>query len=252
MRIAVLGLGEAGMAFATDLVASGADVRAFDPRVQAPTGVAARTSDADAVRDADVVLSVVTAHESIGAVDAALDSLRPQTIWADLNTSSPGMKQEIARRIDGRCRVLDVAIMAPVPGRGLATPWDAAGPDSQEFADSFNPLGAKVSVIDGPVGTAASRKLLRSVFFKGLSAAVVEALEGARAAGQEDWLRANVAGELAGFDEHTIDRLVQGSILHAVRRADEMDAAAQQLIELGVQPRVASAARDQLQALSTE
>ena len=36
-----------------------------------------------------------------------------------------------------------------------------------------------VEVIDGPIGAAATRKLLRSVFYKGLAAAVVEALAAA-------------------------------------------------------------------------
>ena len=36
--IAVLGLGEAGAAFAVDLVVAGAVVRGYDPAVTAPTG----------------------------------------------------------------------------------------------------------------------------------------------------------------------------------------------------------------------
>jgi 3-hydroxyisobutyrate dehydrogenase-like beta-hydroxyacid dehydrogenase len=96
------------------------------------------------------------------------------------------------------------------------------------------------------VGEAISRKLLRSVFYKGLAAAVVEALAAAEKAGCADWLADNISAELAGFDEHTIDRLVQGTHTHARRRADEMTAAAEQLTELGVPPRVAGAARDLL------
>ncbi len=99
---------------------------------------------------------------------------------------------------------------------------------------------------DGPAGEAISRKLLRSVFYKGLAAAVVEALAAADAAGCEPWLRANISAELAGFDEHTIDRLTEGTRRHARRRADEMSAASDQLRELGVPPRIAAAARDLL------
>ena len=63
----------------------------------------------------------------------------------------------------------------------------------------------------GTAGAAISRKLLRSVFYKGLAAAVVEALAAAEAAGCADWLRDNISAELAGFDEQTIDRLVDGT-----------------------------------------
>jgi hypothetical protein len=58
-----------------------------------------------------------------------------------------------------------------------------------------------------------------------------------------------VSAELAGFDGHTIDRLVEGTHRHARRRADEMAAAAEQLRELGVEPRTATAAHDLLAAL---
>jgi 3-hydroxyisobutyrate dehydrogenase-like beta-hydroxyacid dehydrogenase len=110
-------------------------------------------------------------------------------------------------------------------------------------------LGAAVTVQPGPAGEAISRKLLRSVFYKGLAAAVVEAMAAAEAAGCPDWLRDNIGTELAGFDERTIDRLIDGTHRHARRRADEMTAAAEQLAELGVTPRVAAAARDLLISL---
>ena len=57
---------------------------------------------------------------------------------------------------------------------------------------------------------------------------------------------ANIAAELAGFDERTVDRLVDGTHTHARRRADEMAAATEQLQELGVPARIAAAARDLL------
>jgi hypothetical protein len=84
------------------------------------------------------------------------------------------------------------------------------------------------------------------VFYKGLAAAVVEALTAARAAGCEDWLAANISAELTAFDEQTIVRLVDGTRRHARRRADEMTAATDQEVELGVPSRVAAAARDLL------
>ena len=119
--------------------------------------------------------------------------------------------------------------MSPVPGKGLRTPMLVSGEAADRYAELLAGLGADVAVQPGPVGTAISRKLLRSVFYKGLAAAVVEALRGAEAAGCADWLRGNIAAELAGFDERTVDRLVDGTHTHARRRADEMAAATEQL-----------------------
>jgi 3-hydroxyisobutyrate dehydrogenase-like beta-hydroxyacid dehydrogenase len=247
VRIAVLGLGEAGSEFSRDLVAAGADVRGYDPKPITVDGVQRRGSEAEAVADADLVLSLNSSHDAGTALENALPALRPGTIWADLNTASPGLKVALAERAAERdVPVVDVALMSPVPGKGLRTPMLASGEAADRYVELLAGLGADVAVQDGPVGTAISRKLLRSVFYKGLAAAVVEALRGAEAAGCGDWLRGNIAAELAGFDERTIDRLVEGTHTHARRRADEMAAATEQLDELGVPSRIAAAARDLL------
>jgi 3-hydroxyisobutyrate dehydrogenase-like beta-hydroxyacid dehydrogenase len=247
VRIALLGLGEAGSEIATDLVAAGADVRGYDPAVAAPAGVATRVDEADAVRDADVVLSVNSAHDAVPALRNALPGLRPGTVWADLNTAAPPVKQQLADLLEGRdVPVVDVALMSPVPGRGLGTPMLVSGDGAARYAEILGRLGASVTVQPGDPGAAISRKLLRSVFYKGLAAAVVEALAAAEAAGCADWLRGNISAELTAFDDRTIDRLVDGSHRHARRRVDEMAAAVAQLDALGVPARVAAAARDQL------
>jgi 3-hydroxyisobutyrate dehydrogenase-like beta-hydroxyacid dehydrogenase len=247
LRIALLGLGEAGSEIARDLVAAGADVRGYDPRPFSVEGVQPRGSEAEAVADADVVLSVNSSHDAMTALENALPALAAGTLWADLNTASPGLKKALADRAAERdVPVVDVALMSPVPGKGLRTPMLVSGETADRYAELFAGLGADVAVQPGPVGTAISRKLLRSVFYKGLAAAVVEALRGAEAAGCADWLRGNIAAELAGFDERTLDRLVDGTHTHARRRADEMDAATEQLRELGVPARISAAARDLL------
>ena len=245
--IAVLGLGEAGSEIARDLVAAGADVRGYDPLGITVDGVTTRGSEAEAVADADLVLSVNSSHDAMTALENALPGLRTGTLWADLNTASPGLKVALAERVQEHdVAVVDVALMSPVPGKGLRTPMLVAGEAADRYAELLGALGADVTVEPGPAGTAISRKLLRSVFYKGLAAAVVEALRAAEAAGCAEWLRGNIAAELAGFDERTIDRLVEGTHTHARRRADEMTAATEQLEELGVPARVAPAARDLL------
>ncbi|NMO91723.1 DUF1932 domain-containing protein [Actinomycetospora sp. TBRC 11914] len=249
LRVALLGLGEAGSDIAADLVAAGADVRGYDPKVTPAGGITARADEADAVRDAELVLSVNSSHDALTALTNALPGLAPGTIWADLNTASPGVKAELVTTAAGAADVVDVALMSPVPGKGLRTPMLVSGEAAEGYAAMLRPLGAEVTVQPGPAGTAISRKLLRSVFYKGLAAAVVEALEGAKAAGCESWLAEDIASELAGFTEDSLDRLVDGTHRHARRRTDEMAAAAEQLRELEVEPRVATAAHDLLAAI---
>ena len=116
-------------------------------------------------------------------------------------------------------------------------------PGAARYAALLGPLGASIEVLDGPPGLAASKKLLRSVFYKGMAASIVEALEAARAAGDEPWLREHIAAELTAADAATVDRITDGTRRHAVRRAAEMAAAAEMLTELGVPPLMAAASR---------
>jgi len=251
--IAVLGLGEAGSLIARDLAGAGATVRGYDPAVSAPSGITDTGGEAEAADGADLVLSVNSSKAAVGALQAGLRGMRPGAAWADLNTASPGVKAELAEI--GRARgidVTDIAMMAPVPGKGLKVPMLASGDRAGEVAERLGAFGARVEVLDGPAGLAATRKLLRSVFYKGMSTSIVEALEAARAAGYEDWLREHIADELTKLDSETVDRVVTGTRQHAVRRGAEMEAAAQMLTELGVPPLMADASRAVHERLAAE
>jgi 3-hydroxyisobutyrate dehydrogenase-like beta-hydroxyacid dehydrogenase len=250
--IAVLGFGEAGSLIARDLVAAGAAVRGFDPRVPPPDGVAGAGSDAAAVIGAGLVLSLNSAADAVAALTASLDALAPGAVWADLNTASPAVKRRLADIGAGRgVPVADIAMMAPVPGRGLRVPMLASG-DAEFAVAVLRRYGADIEVLDGPPGLAATRKLLRSVFYKGMSASIVEALEAAEAAGLGDWLRPHIAEELAAADASTVDRVVTGTRRHAVRRGHEMAAAAEMLTDLGVKPIMADASRALHERLAAE
>jgi 3-hydroxyisobutyrate dehydrogenase-like beta-hydroxyacid dehydrogenase len=251
--IAVLGFGEAGSLLARDLVAAGATVRGFDPKVPAPAGVTGTDGDATAVADASLVLSVNSASDSVAALEASLGALRPGVVWADLNTAAPGVKQRLAV-IGGQrgIAVTDVAMMAPVPGRGLRVPMLASGDGAATAAQTLRGYGADVEVLVGPAGLAATRKLLRSVFYKGMSASIVEALDAADAADLKDWLTGHIAEELASLDAAALTRIVTGTRQHAVRRGHEMAAAAEMLTDSGVTPIMATASQHLHERLAAE
>ncbi len=90
-------------------------------------------------------------------------------------------------------------------------------------------------------------KLVRSVFMKGLAAAVVESMQAAEALGRREWLAEEIE-KMVG--RPYLERALEGSRRHAVRRIDEMDAARDLLLELGVEPHVASASAAQLADLA--
>jgi 3-hydroxyisobutyrate dehydrogenase-like beta-hydroxyacid dehydrogenase len=247
--VAVLGLGEAGSRIAADLAAAGAEVRGYDPGAAAePPGVV-RTRDAGAaVAGCDVVLSLNSQAAARGAAAGARTSLRPGSVYADLNTAAPALKRELAALL-GEAVFADVALLGSVPARGLRTPALASGGGARSFADALTPLGMPVEIVSEHAGDAAARKLLRSVFTKGLAASAIESLDAASAAGQLEWLESDISGVI-GAD--LLRRLVDGSRRHAVRRVDEMEAAAELLVELGVDPQVARASAAVLARLAAE
>jgi len=251
--IAVLGFGEAGSLLARDLVAAGATVRGYDPKVPAPAGVTAAGSDAEAVAGANLVLSVNSAGDAVAALEASLAALGPGAAWADLNTAAPAVKQRLAAIGEARgIPVTDIAMMAPVPGTGLRVPMLASGSSAEAVAKTLRAYGADIDVVAGPAGLAATRKLLRSVYYKGMSTSIVEALEAARAAGLEDWLTEHIAEDLASHDAATLARIVTGTRQHAVRRGHEMAAAAEMLTDLGVAPIMATASQHLHERLAAE
>ncbi|HEX6418488.1 MAG TPA: DUF1932 domain-containing protein, partial [Acidimicrobiales bacterium] len=149
-------------------------------------------------------------------------------------------------------RFVDVALMSTVPGTGLRTPALASGPGARAFVAALAPLGMPVTHVGDEAGQAATRKLLRSVVMKGLAGVVIEAMRAAQAAGlvEETW--ANVAGQLAAADEALVRRLVTGTARHARRRVHEMEAAAQLLADLGVEPTMTRATAAQLRAAAAD
>ncbi len=250
--IAVIGLGEAGSAIAADLVAAGAGVRAFDPVAQAPAaGVQVARDEADAVRGADVVLSVNSAAVAVEVAEAVAGALAADAVFADLNTAAPAVKQAAAQALArSGAAFADVALLRPVPGRGIQTPALASGPGAERFAAVLGELGMPVTTVGLDVGAASARKLARSIFAKGLAAAIGEALEAAERLGCRDWLYADLERTLVAADGALLERLIEGSHRHAGRRADEMEAAVALLEELAIEPRIAGAAAAWLRSLA--
>jgi 3-hydroxyisobutyrate dehydrogenase-like beta-hydroxyacid dehydrogenase len=254
LTVALLGLGEAGSVIARELVAAGASVRGFDPAGGADVAGVQRAADARAAVDgSDVVLSVTAASAALDAARAAAGVLRDGQLYADLNASGAALKRAVAEVIAPTGALFaDVAVMGVVPRDGLRTPALASGPGANAFAAHLGPLGMAVEVLSDEPGAAAARKLLRSVFMKGLAAACLESLRAARAAGCEDWMREEIEGVLAGADAALLERLVTGSARHATRRIGEVADARELLAELGVEPRVTVAAGGWLAQLESE
>ena len=251
LEVAVLGLGEAGGTIASGLAAAGCTVRGWDPvSTRQAAGVERTETPTAAVVDADLVLSLTTAAHAVDAAASVASTLTDSQVYADLNTAAPTLKREVAAVIEPTgARFADVALLGPVPTRGVGTPALASGGGAERFADLVHPFGMPVEVVGSEPGDAAGLKLIRSVFMKGLAAAVLESVEGARRRDVDGWIRGEIADVIG---EPLLERLLEGSWTHAERRVDEMEAATAYLEELGVEPRVSRAAAGWLSQLADE
>src|SRR5262245_19764153 len=107
-RVSFVGFGEAGQAMAAGLREDGIEqIAAWDILFPATEGVKLKTagekigvrlaiSAADAVRNADVIISAVTAASSLEAAQSVAPHLSGNPFYLDVNSVSPGRKQATA------------------------------------------------------------------------------------------------------------------------------------------------------------
>lgn len=235
MRVAVVGLGEAGSIYSADLAARGTSVTGADPRVSTPPpGVVLAPDIATCVAHADLVLSLVGAKDATSVLADALPAMDPSAVFADLNTAAPEHKRRLATMAAERgIRFVDVAILAPVPRARIDTPLLLSGAGAQHLLPMLTGWGIPAHAVGPEAGIAAGHKLLRSVFMKGLAALVLESTTAAEQFGARDWVRDQIASELGDSGDAIVRHLLEGTERHAVRREAEMRDAQSFLQSLG-------------------
>lgn len=251
MKIAILGLGEAGSHFANDLVKLGVEVVGYDPLPKRwlDPRVRVAVSNVEAVNGADLVLSVNLSAVAETVAVAVLPVLQRGQLYAEMNTASPATKQAVARIIEPTgALAVDVAIMAPVPPKGIQTPLVVSGPGAAGFAERLVPLGLDIQVLSEVVGEAATRKLLRSIVYKGVAAIIGEAVAAGRSFGLEPYIREQIRTVIGGNDA-LIDRFLEGSKTHALRRSHELEAVVAMLDAQEIEPVMSRATLTSLEKL---
>jgi 3-hydroxyisobutyrate dehydrogenase-like beta-hydroxyacid dehydrogenase len=247
--IAFIGFGEAGEAIAAGLREAGVGtMAAWDilfphssggrlKEAAAAAGVRCASSAADAVRGADVVISAVTAASSVDAAQSVKAHLAGAPYFLDINSVSPGRKQETAKLLGAAGRYVDVAVLAPIHPARHRTPMLLAGPHAEAIAPALTALGMRISVAGPETGAAAAIKMVRSVMIKGIEALTLECFLAASRAGVIDEVAASMKNNYPGLDwakvvPYNLERMAN----HGERRAAEMEEVADTLRELGVEP----------------
>ncbi|WP_298283600.1 NAD(P)-dependent oxidoreductase [Acidocella sp.] len=258
--ICLLGFGEVGQIFATDWGTgfSAWDVKFADPgsapaKALAGFGLSAPASAHEAVRDARLVVSAVTAAEDEAAARAVAGGLAAGAYFLDVNSASPGQKRRAAEVIEAAGgRYVEGVIMSPIGHKRLASPLLLGGPHAAEFEAVARAAGfGGARVYAAEIGLASATKLCRSVMIKGIEALLTESLLTARHYGVEAEVLGSLGDFFPGQDwEKLAYYMIGRGLQHGARRAEEMREAAETVAEAGLVPlmSVAIAARQDLSA----
>lgn len=248
-HIGLIGFGEVGKTFGTEMVAHGGRVLAYDVAATDPDqGEAVRAravasgvqlAPLEAVAgEAEIVLSLVTTQVAEAAARQCAPLLGENTIYVDLNSTSPAVKLAVQRIIEGveRCFV-EGAILGAVGATGAKTRTLLAGDCMQQVADELNRLGLAFEPYSEKVGSASAFKMLRSVFSKGFEAILLEMLiAGERAGIAEDlWRDVTVFMDAKPFEAIAANWITSHAVAHE-RRYHEMRQVGETLLEMEVDP----------------
>ncbi len=260
-HIGMIGYGEVGKIFSAGLKDGVSGVSAWDLKFEAPAtreaqlahaaqaGVAACTSMAQLCAGADLVISAVTASNTLAVAQAAAPHIRRGAVFLDLNSASPGTKQQAAQLIDAAgAHYVEAGVMTSVPPYGIRVPMLLAGARAAELAAVLKDWGLDAKAVSEQLGVASAIKMCRSVMIKGLEALVIESYATARAYGVEGHVLPTLAETFPSIDwekqgAYFFSRVVQ----HGQRRAEEMRESANTVREAGFEPFMAQAIADKQQ-----
>jgi 3-hydroxyisobutyrate dehydrogenase-like beta-hydroxyacid dehydrogenase len=260
-RIGLVGYGEVGKIFASGLKPQVAQVAAWDLKFADPAtadveqgharqhGVRACNSMQELCEASDLVISAVTASNTLAVAQEAAPFMRAGMLFLDLNSASPGTKQQAAAAIDARgASYVEAGVMTSVPPYGIRVPMLLGGAAAAELAALLKPWGLDAKAVSDKLGVASAIKMCRSVMIKGLEALVIESYSTARAYGVEDYVLPTLQETFPGIDwaqqgAYFFSRVVQ----HGKRRAEEMREAANTVREAGFEPLMTASIADKQQ-----
>ena len=190
MRVAVLGTGIMGSAMARNLISAGLRTTVWDrsPAATVPlseAGALTAGSPADAVRDAQVVITMLPTAEVVTSVifdGGVAGAFAPGAVWAQMGTIGPAATTTTGGRL-GQLRPDVTFVDAPVSGsKGPAETGEllilASGPPEAApvLHPAFSALGRK-TVWLGQAGQGSRMKLVVNAYMSILIKGVAEAQE---------------------------------------------------------------------------
>ena len=243
-HLGLIGYGEVGRIFAAGLGANFASVRVWDIDLRNPAPqVQACASMQELAQSCDLLISAVTAANTLAVAQEAAPHLRPGAVFLDLNSASPGTKQLASNVVEAAgAHYVEAGVMTSVPPHGIKVPILLGGPQAQALSLRCNAMGMDTTAVAPTIGVASAIKMCRSVMIKGLEALVIESYTTARAYGVEAHVLPTLAETFPSIDwEKTGSYFFSRVAQHGKRRAEEMRECANTVREAGFAPTMAQA-----------
>lgn len=205
---------------------------------------------AEAVKEADIVFSAVQGGYAVTAGKSVRDHMKKGALYIDLTTASPKHKLELETYFAEKgVGFVDSAMLGPLPIFKHKVPMLLSGAKSKEAEPIMRAMHMDVTPVPGEAGSASKIKLVRSVFMKGLQALLVETFLFAHKAGVEPIVLDSISGTMSASSfADTVKRLVCADLIHAERRAHEVEESIAVMQDMGISPLVATAVVERLKA----
>lgn len=199
----------------------------------------------------DVIFVMVPGAAAISCAEETAPYLDESKMYVDLCTGSPhDMKIVEEIIVKTGARFADGAMMDTVPKYLHKVPTTLCGKDVDEAEKIMTSLGMIITNMGTEPGKADAVKLLRSMYTKAHLACVFEMLEAAEHYGVAEFVMDGLAKTM---DNKTfvegMDSRCAGGVIHAGRRAHELDSAAEMLEEDGLPAYVSRAGAQKLREI---
>ena len=191
-KVAVLGTGKMGGAIARRLKTGGFDVSVWDrTKSKAEALQVGRLADspADAARDADVVISMVTGPQALRDVyqgPTGVFAAGAKGTIVDMSTVGPAAAQELADAAELKgAKLVEAPVIGSVPAVNSGTLVILAGAALVEDLEAVRPVLQQLGEVHyvGDIGSAATLKLVANSFLGIVSAGAAELMAAGTAQG---------------------------------------------------------------------
>ena len=265
-RIGFIGFGEVAYHFSRGLKEDGIrEILAYDKNAKEITkGEMVRRRAREArvqlapnlrqlVVESDLIFSAVWGNAALKVAGRCASFVRAGQFYCDVNNTAPSVKMRGAEMLNAKgAKYVDLALFV-APDRDKHRSFMlASGDGAHPFNKVMARYGMKPEVVPGGAGKATTIKTLVNIYYKGIQALCLEVAMSAWKVGIDTELLAPLVikpVESLPKEEEMVFWIIRG-ILHAERKAAELESIIKAVREWGIKPIMLDATRERLKLVS--